>query len=248
MKKGGRRLLVIPPDLGYGPQGSRPIPPDATLVFVVDLEKINAVVRRGPRPRRRTAADSVDSSRPWRSPGPGRACSTQSRHAPSMKPSQPRTAVRSSGVGGSPRAEPVDDPLRGVAAHAVEHRAHLGHRPRRADHLVVAGLVLLDPLQVRVQRRRQLLERRQRPGPAPSAAAAPSPSPRAWRRSTPPCAGSSGTAAPCDPRFLGDLRHRQLVVGEAREQVRAELEQPAPALVDVQARVGGPRTSAVNVT
>ena len=37
MKKGGRRLLVIPPDLGYGPSGSGPIGPNETLVFVVDL-------------------------------------------------------------------------------------------------------------------------------------------------------------------------------------------------------------------
>jgi peptidylprolyl isomerase len=37
MKKGGRRLLVIPPDMGYGPQGSGPIGPNETLVFVVDL-------------------------------------------------------------------------------------------------------------------------------------------------------------------------------------------------------------------
>ncbi len=41
MKVGGRRVLVIPPDLGYGPQGSPPtIPGNATLVFVVDLENV----------------------------------------------------------------------------------------------------------------------------------------------------------------------------------------------------------------
>ena len=42
MKEGGRRVLVIPSDLGYGPQGSPPtIPGGSTLVFVVDLEKVN---------------------------------------------------------------------------------------------------------------------------------------------------------------------------------------------------------------
>jgi peptidylprolyl isomerase len=38
MRPGGRRLLVIPPDLGYGEQGSPPtIGPNETLAFVVDL-------------------------------------------------------------------------------------------------------------------------------------------------------------------------------------------------------------------
>ena len=36
MKVGGRRLLVIPPDLGYGVQGGGPIGPNETLIFVVD--------------------------------------------------------------------------------------------------------------------------------------------------------------------------------------------------------------------
>lgn len=36
-KEGGRRLLVIPPDLGYGNQQAGPIQPNETLVFVVDI-------------------------------------------------------------------------------------------------------------------------------------------------------------------------------------------------------------------
>ena len=37
MRVGGRRLLIIPPDLGYGPAGQPPvIAPDETLIFVVD--------------------------------------------------------------------------------------------------------------------------------------------------------------------------------------------------------------------
>lgn len=36
-KVGARRLLVIPPDLGYGPNGSGPIGPNETLIFVVDI-------------------------------------------------------------------------------------------------------------------------------------------------------------------------------------------------------------------
>ena len=41
MKVGGRRELIIPPALGYGPTGSgTTIKPNEVLVFVVDLEKI----------------------------------------------------------------------------------------------------------------------------------------------------------------------------------------------------------------
>lgn len=36
-KVGGRRLLVLPPEMGYGAAGSGPIGPNETLIFVVDI-------------------------------------------------------------------------------------------------------------------------------------------------------------------------------------------------------------------
>ncbi len=42
IKEGGRRELIIPPELGYGAQGFPPdIPPNETLVFVIDAVSVN---------------------------------------------------------------------------------------------------------------------------------------------------------------------------------------------------------------
>lgn len=40
MQEGGERQIIIPPELGYGSQGSGPIPPNSILVFNIELEEI----------------------------------------------------------------------------------------------------------------------------------------------------------------------------------------------------------------
>jgi FKBP-type peptidyl-prolyl cis-trans isomerase len=40
MKEKGKRLLIIPPDKGYGDRPAGPIPPNSTLVFEVEVVQI----------------------------------------------------------------------------------------------------------------------------------------------------------------------------------------------------------------
>jgi peptidylprolyl isomerase len=41
MREGGRRILVVPPDMGYGTRGAPPaIGPNEHLIFVVDLVRV----------------------------------------------------------------------------------------------------------------------------------------------------------------------------------------------------------------
>jgi FKBP-type peptidyl-prolyl cis-trans isomerase len=43
MKVSGRRQIVVPPELAYGAAGTSGIPPNATLLFIIDLIQAQAV-------------------------------------------------------------------------------------------------------------------------------------------------------------------------------------------------------------
>lgn len=44
MKKGSKRLLVVPPSLGYGSQGAgSKIPPNSTLIFEIEIVRVGIV-------------------------------------------------------------------------------------------------------------------------------------------------------------------------------------------------------------
>jgi FKBP-type peptidyl-prolyl cis-trans isomerase FkpA len=43
MKVSGRREIVVPPELGYGAAGTTGIPPNATLLFIIDLLQAQVV-------------------------------------------------------------------------------------------------------------------------------------------------------------------------------------------------------------
>lgn len=40
MKVGGTRMLIVPPELGYGDRQNGPIPPNSTLIFIIELLEV----------------------------------------------------------------------------------------------------------------------------------------------------------------------------------------------------------------
>ena len=80
-----------------------------------------------------------------------------------MNHSQPCTAARSAGGGGPVGREPGEDLLRRPGAHLVDELAHLGVRRRSLRSSFAVGIgVVLDPAEERVERARELLDRRER--------------------------------------------------------------------------------------
>ena len=234
MRKGRRRELTIPAELAYGAQGSPPkIGPNSAPAphrrpgQAPRLERLAEGALERPEQQRR-AAPRASRSR----------CSSQSRIAPSMNHSHARTAVRRAGRARagparrgsarrsprarlpSPRAPPAPRPRRGRAWRTRRRSPPpRGGRRRGCRPAAPPATVTGPAANAARQLDRLLLERRREVGLLAREVVV--------------------EERLGDPRLAGDRRHRQRVVVVPREQRGAELEQPAAALLDVEAGVRG---------
>nr|XP_055024359.1 FK506-binding protein 15 isoform X1 [Misgurnus anguillicaudatus] len=96
MRKGGRRIMVIPPSLAYGSQGiPNRVPPDSTLVFEVEIRRVkfakDGSLRDSAAPSPAPSVESLGSSE-LNQPLP---CSTA---PPTSKPSEPPLRAKSNSL------------------------------------------------------------------------------------------------------------------------------------------------------
>lgn len=69
MKKGSKRLLVVPPSLGYGSQGAgSKIPPNSTLIFEIEIVRVKFAKTADPTGQ--SPAPAVDTPQPSSTPSP----------------------------------------------------------------------------------------------------------------------------------------------------------------------------------
>ncbi|XP_069465910.1 FK506-binding protein 15 isoform X2 [Ambystoma mexicanum] len=99
MRKGGRRLLIIPPALAYGSSGvAGRIPPDSTLVFEVEIKRVKFVKDSG---SDKQSIGSQDSAAPSPVPGSDNLSSEVSFPPPTSvlpKPGEPALRVKSNSI------------------------------------------------------------------------------------------------------------------------------------------------------
>lgn len=84
MRKAGRRLVVIPPSLGYGSQGvANRVPADSTLIFEAELRRVKLAKDSG---SDRASAGSRDSAAPSPSPSPAPSVESMPQDLPAQAP------------------------------------------------------------------------------------------------------------------------------------------------------------------